>query len=119
MDKVLDSWKKTQKFCTECDHLDSLHANEGCNTWLLGVAKVPLYKCSCIGIGTAFTTYASDNNSVINNPSQQPTINIKSITAIDLPTLRLELDKVNNELREMSDELDRALQALKEQRSRE
>jgi hypothetical protein len=55
----------------------------------------------------------------VNFLSKQPTINIKNITAMDIPTLRLELDKIMNDLRKMSEELDRACQALREKRSQE
>lgn len=45
--------------CKSCNHLESFHSKEGCNTWLLGVRAVPLYRCACVmssEVKSAFTT---------------------------------------------------------------
>jgi len=114
--------------CSQCCHLSSFHGDEGCNTWLLGVAKIPLYRCACVcrsdGSSSIDTLPSQTANpypffAIANPQAIQPTIHIKSITAMDIPTLRAELDEVVDELRKMSEELDRACKALRLKRSQE
>jgi hypothetical protein len=112
--------------CKQCTHLSSFHTDaDGCNIWLLGIAKVPLYRCACVcrsdGSSTidSLTSLQQDTFLPISVTAIQPTIHVKSITATDLSTLRLELDKAVDELRKMSEELDRACKALRFKRSQE
>jgi len=39
----------SQPRCFKCKHLASFHnAEDGCFTWLLGIAMHPIYRCACI-----------------------------------------------------------------------
>lgn len=40
--------EKNKTRCRQCNHLMSMHYEDGCTCWQLGIRQVQLYLCSCV-----------------------------------------------------------------------